>query len=128
MARAIWNGVVIAESDHTIYLEGNHYFPPSSLKRQYFNLSVTRTTCMWKGDAHYFDIEVDGRINRDAAWFYPDAEVEALPIEDYVAFWQGVRVEVRPDEVRHVPELAAAAKVFEDATALIGKAATRAAG
>lgn len=92
MARAIWNGVVLAESDQTIVVEGNHYFPPEAISRQYFKDSNTHTTCPWKGAASYYTVEVDGQTNRDAAWYYPNPKPAAGQIKDYVAFWRGVRV------------------------------------
>jgi uncharacterized protein (DUF427 family) len=92
MAKAIWNDTVIAESDKTIVVEGNHYFPPDSIKKEYFKNSHTHTTCPWKGVASYFSIEVDGQENKDAAWFYPTAKDAAKNIEGYIAFWRGVKV------------------------------------
>ena len=93
MARAIWNGVVLAESDKTEMVEGNHYFPPDSIQQEYFKSSETNTVCHWKGEASYYSIEVDGKMNRDAAWFYPNPKPAAGQIKDYVAFWRGVQVE-----------------------------------
>ncbi|AFZ04359.1 DUF427 domain-containing protein [Calothrix sp. PCC 6303] len=93
MAKAIWNGSVIAESNDTVILEGNHYFPASSINRQYFQESDTHTTCPWKGVASYYSLEVDGQLNRDAAWYYPSTKEKAKQIEGYVAFWRGVKVE-----------------------------------
>ena len=93
MARAIWNDVVLAESDATEIVEGNHYFPPDSINEAYFTASDTHTVCPWKGQASYYSIEVDGEVNRDAAWFYPDPKPAAKQIKDYVAFWRGVQVE-----------------------------------
>ena len=92
MPKAIWNGAVLAESDYTEIVEGNHYFPQDSLNKQYFNESSTRTTCPWKGTASYFNIQVNGQTNRDAAWVYPDTKEAAKNIEGYVAFWRGVEV------------------------------------
>ena len=92
MARAIWNGAVLAESDQTIVVEGNHYFPPESLFDQYFRESYLRTTCPWKGVASYYTIEVNGEQNRDAAWYYPQPSKMASQIQDHVAFWRGVTV------------------------------------
>ena len=94
MARAIWNGAVLADSEETIVVEGNHYFPPESLVREYFTESGLRTTCPWKGVASYFDVVVDDDINADAAWFYPTPSAAARNIGGYVAFWRGVTVEV----------------------------------
>ncbi len=93
MARATWNDVVLAESDDTIVVENNHYFPPESLHKEYFQDSRTRTVCPWKGTAHYLNVVVNGKVNQDAAWYYPDPSAAALHIKDYVAFWKGVKVE-----------------------------------
>jgi uncharacterized protein (DUF427 family) len=93
MAKAIWNGAVLAESDRTVRVEGNHYFPPDAVHRQYFQPSRTTTVCHWKGTASYFDIEVDGDRNRDAAWYYPEPSKAAQDIKDHVAFWKGVEVQ-----------------------------------
>jgi uncharacterized protein (DUF427 family) len=90
--KAIWNNTVIAESDETKIIEGNHYFPPESIKKKYFKSSKTHTTCPWKGIALYYSIEVDGKQNTDAAWFYPEAKAQAKDIENHVAFWKGVEV------------------------------------
>lgn len=92
--KAIWKGAVIAESDDTVVVEGNHYFPASALKREYVTFSNHRTTCAWKGQASYYSLMVDGELNPDAAWFYPDPKPEAQMVKDRVAFWKGV--EVRP--------------------------------
>ena len=92
MARAVWNGAVIAESDHTIKIEGNDYFPPEGVRRKYLVESTTHTRCPWKGLANYYDIVVDGKANRDGAWYYPTPSPAAAEIKDYVAFWQGVRI------------------------------------
>lgn len=93
MAKAIWNNTVLAESDQTIVIEGNHYFPPSAVKWDYFVKSETHTTCPWKGEASYYTIVVNGQSNPDAAWYYPNPKEAARQIKDYVAFWRGVRVE-----------------------------------
>lgn len=93
MPRAIWNGVVLAESGDTIVVEGNHYFPPDAINRKYFRDSASHTRCYWKGTASYYDVVVDDEINSDAAWYYPDPSKAAAKIKDYVAFWHGVRVE-----------------------------------
>jgi uncharacterized protein (DUF427 family) len=92
MPKAIWNGVVIAESDRTVQVEGNHYFPPESARREYLAPSRTHTRCPWKGLASYYDIVVDGKTNRDGAWYYPDPSPAAAEIKDHVAFWRGVRI------------------------------------
>jgi uncharacterized protein (DUF427 family) len=91
--KAVWNGATLAESDKTIVVEGNHYFPPDAVNKELFQPSATQTTCHWKGEASYFSVAVDGKINKDAAWFYPDPKPEAAQIKDYVAFWRGVKVE-----------------------------------
>jgi uncharacterized protein (DUF427 family) len=90
--KAIWNGVVLAESDATIVVEGNHYFPPESVNREFFKESDTQSTCPWKGLASYYHVEVGGQLNRDAAWYYPAPKEAAKQIKDYVAFWRGVEV------------------------------------
>ncbi len=92
MAKAIWNGVVLAESDDVVIVEGNKYFPPNSINKEYFKPSETHTTCPWKGLASYYTLNVNGDTNEDAAWFYPDAKHAAKNIENYVAFWNGVEV------------------------------------
>lgn len=91
--KAIWNGAVLAESDETIVVEGNHYFPPDSVDPETLKASSHHTTCPWKGQASYYDVVVDGQVNRDAAWYYPAPKPAAQQIQDYVAFWRGVRVE-----------------------------------
>lgn len=93
MPKAIWNGTVIAESNACAVVEGNHYFPPDAIKRQYFKSSATRTTCSWKGEASYYDIDVNGQVNKDAAWYYPAPKDAAKNITGFVAFWKGVKVE-----------------------------------
>ena len=93
MARAIWNGQVVAESDATIVVEGNHYFPADSLRREHFAPSDTQTTCSWKGVASYYHLEVGEERNPDAAWTYPEPKDAAQRIAGYVAFWKGVQVE-----------------------------------
>lgn len=93
MPRALWNGAVLAESDRCAVVEGNHYFPPDSIKREYFQPSDTHTRCPWKGIASYYDVVVDGQINKDAAWYYPAPTDAAKQIKDHVAFWHGVTVE-----------------------------------
>jgi uncharacterized protein (DUF427 family) len=93
MAKAIWNGVVIAESDQTVVVEGNHYFPPDAVRREHLRSSDTHTVCPWKGTASYYTIEGGGRENPDAAWYYPDPKPAAANIRDHVAFWRGVQVE-----------------------------------
>lgn len=93
MPKAIWNGVVVAESDQFEMVEGNVYFPPTAIKREYFKESATHTTCPWKGVASYFTLEVNGQQNPDAAWYYPETKDAAKQIQGYVAFWRGVKVE-----------------------------------
>jgi len=92
MATAEWNGAVIAESDDTVIVEGNHYFPPESLAREYLASSEKHTVCPWKGVASYFDVVVDGQINAGAAWYYPVPNPAASQITDHVAFWRGVEI------------------------------------
>lgn len=92
MAKAIWNGTVLAESEDTIVVEGNHYFPPEAVKREHFRDSQEHTVCHWKGVASYYDVEVNGEINRGAAWYYPEPSEAASSIKDYIAFWRGVKV------------------------------------
>jgi uncharacterized protein (DUF427 family) len=93
MAKAIWEGTVLAESNQTIEVEGNQYFPPAAVKREFFKPNDQHTTCPWKGLASYYDIEVKEKRNPSAAWFYPEPKPEAKHIKDYVAFWKGVKVE-----------------------------------
>mgnify|MGYP005850905075 CR=1 FL=1 len=90
--KAVWNGAVLAESDETIVVEGNHYFPPQAVKMQYFQPSDTHTTCPWKGEASYYNVVVNGETNKDAAWYYPQPKEAARQIAGYVAFWRGVNV------------------------------------
>ncbi len=94
MATATWNGQVVAQSDETIVVEGNHYFPPSAVATQFFADSATSTVCPWKGTASYYDLVVDGETNAAAAWYYPDPKPAASDIKGYVAFWKGVSVEL----------------------------------
>jgi len=93
MVKAIWNGKVIAEADRTEIVEGNHYFPSKSLRREFFQPSDTHTICPWKGKAHYYTLLDDGKENADAAWYYPDPNPAAQKIAGNVAFWKGVRIE-----------------------------------
>jgi uncharacterized protein (DUF427 family) len=93
MAKAIWENTVLAESDKTVSVEGNYYFPPDSVHHQFFTQSSTTTTCPWKGKASYYSLEVNGKKNPDAAWYYPNPSKEAAHIKDHVAFWRGVKVE-----------------------------------
>ena len=97
MARAIWKGQVLAESDATRVVEGNHYFPPESLNSDFFADSDKKTHCGWKGEASYYDVKVDGERNAAAAWYYPAPKPAAEEIRGYVAFWRGVRVELDED-------------------------------
>ena len=92
MKRAIWNNTVIAESEKTVVIEGNHYFPEETIKKEFFKDSDTHTTCPWKGIASYYSLEVDGQTNKDAAWYYPETSELAKSIEGKVAFWKGVQV------------------------------------
>lgn len=93
MIRAVWNGAVLAETEETVLLEGNHYFPADSLRREYFADSPTTSVCPWKGTAHYYSVTVDGQLNADAAWYYPEPSTKAGQIKDHVAFWKGVQVD-----------------------------------
>ena len=93
MAKAIWNGAVVADSDRTQVVEGNHYFPPESVDRALVRPSETHTVCSWKGTASYYDVVVDGKVNADAAWYYPEPKTAASSIAGWVAFWHGVTVE-----------------------------------
>jgi len=95
--RATWNNATIAESDDTVEVEGNHYFPLTAVARQYLQESETHTICPWKGTASYFDLVVEGQTNRDAAWYYPEPKPAAKSVTDRVAFWRGVRVEETVD-------------------------------
>lgn len=90
--KATWNGTVLAESDDTVLVEGNHYFPMTSINCEFFQDSETHTTCPWKGVASYFTLSVDGKLNPDAAWFYPTPKPEASAVSGRVAFWKGVTV------------------------------------
>jgi len=91
--KAVWEGVVIAESDKCEKVEGNYYFPPSSIKREYFKPSSTTSVCGWKGNCNYYSVEVNGKVNKDAAWHYDAPKPAAANIKEYVAFWKGVKVE-----------------------------------
>jgi uncharacterized protein (DUF427 family) len=93
MPKATWKGVTLAESDRTVIVEGNHYFPPGSVHSDFFQPSETHSVCPWKGTASYYDVEVNGEKNPDAAWYYPDPKPAAAQIRDHVAFWKGVSVE-----------------------------------
>ncbi len=90
--KAEWNGEVIAESDKTVVVEGNHYFPPDSVRREFLRPSATTTVCGWKGTAQYYSIMVDGKENGDAAWYYASPKEAASEIKDHIAFWRGVNV------------------------------------
>lgn len=90
--KAIWNGQVIAESDDTLVVENNHYFPKDTIKKEYFSKSDTHTICPWKGTANYYSVDVDGNSNKDAAWYYPTPSELAKNIKNYVAFWKGVEI------------------------------------
>ncbi|WP_026753086.1 DUF427 domain-containing protein [Sediminibacter sp. Hel_I_10] len=90
--KAIWNGQTIAESDDTIVIENNHYFPQESIEKDYFKPSESKSMCPWKGQASYYTLEVDGSNNKDAAWYYPEPFDKAKEIKNRVAFWKGVQV------------------------------------
>ena len=91
--KATWNSAVLAESDQTIEVEGNQYFPRNAINKEYFQESDTHTICGWKGTASYYNIMVDGEMNKDAAWYYPETKPDANEIRDYIAFWRGVKVD-----------------------------------
>ena len=91
--KATWNDAVLVDSNDTVVVEGNHYFPEDEIDKQYFQPSETHTVCPWKGEASYYNIVVNGHVNKDAAWFYPDPKPAAAEIKDRVAFWRGVKVE-----------------------------------
>jgi len=93
MPKAIWNGMILAQSDATEVVEGNHYFPPDSINWDYFQENPKHTTCPWKGLAGYYDVVVNGKSNSGAAWYYSDPKPAAQQIKGYVAFWKGVIVE-----------------------------------
>jgi uncharacterized protein (DUF427 family) len=92
--KAIWNETIIAESNDTIVVEGNHYFPPQAVKQDLLKDSSTHTHCPWKGQASYYTIVADGKENKDAAWYYPDPKEAASQIKGYIAFWRGIKVEL----------------------------------
>jgi uncharacterized protein (DUF427 family) len=90
--KAVWKNMTLAESSDTIVIEDNHYFPPESVKKEYLQESQMHSTCPWKGEASYYDIVIDGDVNKDAAWYYPEPKEAAKPIKNYVAFWKGVEI------------------------------------
>ena len=90
--KAIWNGKIIAESNQTINIEGNQYFPPESVNKEFLDTSETQTNCAWKGIASYYDLSVEGKINKDAVWYYPETSNLAKQIKGYFAFWKGVEI------------------------------------
>ena len=92
MAKAMWEGAVLAESSQTVEVEGNQYFPPDAIRKEYFRSSEQHTVCPWKGTASYYDVEVNGKRNAGAAWYYPEPSAEAAQIKDRIAFWRGVKV------------------------------------
>lgn len=93
MTKATWNGAILAKSDHTEKVEGNHYFPPEAINEEYFRPSDKITICPWKGEASYYDVIVAGEVNENAAWYYPEPKPAAANIKNHVAFWGGVAVE-----------------------------------
>lgn len=103
MMRAVWNGVVIAETARTVRVEGNHYFSPESVHRDYLVESPTKSLCPWKGLARYYTVMVNGEVNPDAAWYYPHPTPLARRIRNHVAFWHGVRIEGEPEGDRPRP-------------------------
>ena len=90
--KAIWNGKILAESNKTLVIEGNHYFPPDTVNWEFFEGSETHTLCPWKGKASYHNLSVEGKQNKDAAWFYPEPKYAAEKLKNYIAFWKGVEV------------------------------------
>ena len=90
--KAVWNNTILAESDKTIVVEGNHYFPPDAIKKEYFRSTDMHSTCTWKGEASYYDIVVGDLVNKDAAWYYSKPKKAAENIKGYIAFWKGVEV------------------------------------
>lgn len=90
--KAIWNGQLLAESDDTLMMEASHYFPPDAIRKEFFRESDTHTTCPWKGEANYFNLDVNGRQNRDAAWVYPHPSGPAIPLKGRIAFWKDVEI------------------------------------
>jgi uncharacterized protein (DUF427 family) len=94
MAKATWEGAVLAESNQTVEVEGNQYFPLDAIRKEYFQPSNEHSVCPWKGTASYYDIDVNGKRNPGAAWYYPDPKPAAKQIKDHVAFWKGVKVEM----------------------------------
>ncbi len=93
MPKAVWNGQVIAQSDRCEVVDGNQYFPPDAIQSEFFQESATHTTCGWKGVASYYNVVVDGAVNADAAWYYPEPKDAAKNIAGYIAFWRGVKVD-----------------------------------
>ncbi|MGQ9601046.1 MAG: DUF427 domain-containing protein [Anaerolineae bacterium] len=93
VAKAVWNGAVVAQSDQYEVVEGNVYFPPEAVDKHYLRPSATHTTCPWKGEASYYDVVVEGKVNKDAAWYYPNPKDAARNIAGHIAFWRGVKVE-----------------------------------
>jgi len=92
MVKAVWKGKTIAKSDNVEKLEGNYYFPIGSVNKKYLRESYSHSQCPWKGKAHYYDVVVDGEVNKDAAWYYPDPKPQASNIKGYIAFWKGIEV------------------------------------
>jgi uncharacterized protein (DUF427 family) len=93
VVKAVWKGKVIAESDEFEMVEGNYYFPPEKINKEFFKESATHSTCPWKGEASYFNVIVDNETNKDAAWYYPEPKPAASKIKGYIAFWKGVEIE-----------------------------------
>ena len=92
MPRAVWNGAILAETDASVVVDGNHYFPPASIREEHFRESAVQTECGWKGTASYYDVVVNDKTNAQAAWYYADPKPEAAQIKGYVAFWKGVEI------------------------------------
>ena len=104
MTTASWNGQIIAQSDQTIVVEGNPYFPPDSIRKEFFQPSETHTTCGWKGTASYMTLQVDGKTNEDACWYYPEPKEQAANIKGYFAFWKGVTVDDQSEGHDRTPD------------------------
>jgi uncharacterized protein (DUF427 family) len=117
MPRAVWNGKVVAESDETEKVEGNHYFPPASIHSEYFKPSSKQTVCGWKGTANYYSLDVDGKENADAAWYYSAPKPQAANIRGYVAFWKGVQIEDTPNQKTHESQASGVCEIDSSDTA-----------
>jgi uncharacterized protein (DUF427 family) len=121
MFQAVWHGTVLAESDQTPKVEGNHYFPPQSLRREFLAPSATTSTCPWNGTASYYDVTVDGQVNKDAAWYYRQPSPAAAQIAGHVAFWHGVQVRQVSDDSGEAGRGATAGGIGGRLRALLGR-------